>query len=126
MRGIAAPGAGRVACGWASRPDVTPDDAHASRVQVWVSREDADADEVARRRAEAQRSELGGVQESPALGAAGGFVVGAYVPAGLELEAWLPGYRIVVTAMSPDDPAQWRLRDGVAAVERIAGPLTAR
>ncbi|MBF0816518.1 hypothetical protein ACH0AH_06630 [Microbacterium paludicola] len=126
LRGIAAPGTGRVACGWAAEKGKAADDATVkSRVQVWVSREVADADEVARRRVEAGKAELGGVQDSPALDAAGGFAVGAYVPSGVELESWLPGYRIVITAASADDPTQWQLPEGLATVENIAEALTA-
>jgi len=126
LRGITASGTGRVACGWASeRGKAVTDPGIRSRVQVWVSRESADAEEVAQRRSEAEKTELGGVQRSDILDAAGGFVVGAYVPTGLELESWLPGYRIVVTTTSADDPAQWRMREGVEAVERIAAALTA-
>lgn len=125
LRGVTASGTGRVACGWSSeRGRAITDRDPGSRVQVWVSREDVDAAEVDRRRADAERTELGGVQRSRTLDAAGGFVVGAYVPTGLELEAWLPGYRIVVTTTSDDDPAQWRMREGVTAVSRIAAALT--
>lgn len=125
LKGITASAPGRVACGWASEKGKSVTDADlTSRVEVWVSRETADADEVARRRTEAGKTELGGVQESDALDALGGFVVGAYVPPGLELESWLPGYRIVVTTTSTDDPTQWRMNEGVAAVERIAEALT--
>lgn len=126
MTGIPATGTGRAACGWASEPgkDVS-DPSIRARVEVWVSRESADADEVARRRDEALKSELGGIQRSEIVDAAGGFVVGSYVPTGLELESWLPGYRIVVTTTSAENPAQWRMRAGVDAVERIASALTA-
>jgi hypothetical protein len=126
LRGVSTSGTGRVACGWASEKDKAATDADlTSSVQVWVSRETADAEEVTRRREKAARSELGGLQESAALDAAGGFVVGAYVPAGLELEAWLPGYRIAITASSTDEPTQWRMPEGVAAIERIAAALAA-
>ncbi|WP_188754708.1 hypothetical protein [Microbacterium album] len=126
VRDMPATGTGRTVCGWSSEPDLSLADAPRTHVQVWVSRERADADEVDRRRTEAERSELGGPQDSPALDAVDGFVLGAYVPSGLELESWLPGYRIVVTATSADDPAQWRMAAGVAAVERIATALATR
>ncbi|MER7798207.1 hypothetical protein [Microbacterium sp. NPDC096154] len=126
LKGITASGTGRVACGWAEQKGRTVGDAEVtSRVEVWVSRETVDADEVAIRRAAAERTELGGVQQSDAVDAAGGFVVGAYVPSGLEIESWLPGYRIAITAASSDDPAQWRMPEAIAAVEHIATALTA-
>ncbi|GAA3654954.1 hypothetical protein [Microbacterium marinilacus] len=124
LRGISASGTGRVACGWSAEEGRSIDDADLpSYVQVWVSHENADADEVTRRRTEASAGELG-LQESDVLDAAGGFVVGAYVPTGLELESWLPGYRIAVTTTSGDDPAQWRMSEAIAAVEAIATALT--
>jgi hypothetical protein len=126
LGGVTASGTGRVACGWSSekgRAITDPD--LGSHVQLWVSREAADAADVQRRRVEAEKAELGGVQDSGALDAADGFVVGAYVPSGLELEAWVPGYRVVITATSADDPAQWRMPEGVSAVEAITAALTA-
>ncbi|WP_309068702.1 hypothetical protein [Microbacterium sp.] len=125
LRGITASSSSRVACGWAAEKGKSiADRGVTSRVEVWVSRETADADEVARRRTEAEKTELGGVQTSDALDAVGGYAVGAYVPTGLELESWLPGYRVVVTTTSSDDPAQWRMQEGVAALENIVEALT--
>ncbi|WP_345751466.1 hypothetical protein [Microbacterium rhizophilus] len=125
LRGVTASAPGRVACGWAAeKGKAATDKGVTSRVQVWISRETADADEVLRRRTEAEKSELGGVRDSEALDAVGGYVAGTYVPAGLELESWIPGYRIVVTTASDDDPTQWRLPEGIATVEHIAEALT--
>ncbi|WP_203137412.1 hypothetical protein [Microbacterium sp. JZ31] len=125
LRGITASSSSRVACGWAAEKGKSiTDRGVTSRVEVWVSRENADADEVARRRTEAEKTELGGVQKSDALDAVAGYAVGAYVPTGLELESWLPGYRIAVTTTSSNDPAQWRMPAGIAAIENIAEALT--
>jgi len=114
MTGITA-GTGQIACGWQR---------DASSVQVWVSREAVDADGVTTRRGEVEKLPDNGLQVSAPVAAAGGYLTGAYVPAGLELEAWLPGYRIMLTTTSTDEPEQWRLREGVAAAEALVAAVS--
>ena len=117
-------GRGQLACAWGA--DAGKDVADASQralVQVWVSREAGDAAAVASRRGELEKLPDNGLQQSAAITAADGYLLGSYVPTGLELEARVPGYRIVITTTSATEPVQWRMQEGIAAAEAVVAAV---